>query len=98
MYYCKSCGSTFGQPERKKNGQYICPDCGSRQFEEAKQCPICKDYFIPDRTYDKYCDDCIESALDQLRQAIDRHVDPDYIELLREEFGDLDYIMDDSQD
>ena len=47
------------------------------------------------RSYDKYCDDCRWNALDQFTQAVERYVDPDYIELLRSEYDDLDYIMGD---
>lgn len=95
MFYCKSCGSVFSQAEHTKNGKYVCPDCGSQKFESATQCPICHEYFVSDNSYDKYCPDCVESALDQLRQAINRHVDPDYVELLRAEYSDLDYVLGD---
>ena len=98
MYYCKSCGSVFSQAEPTRNGKYVCPDCGSQKFEAATQCAICKEYFVSENRYDKYCCECTESALEQLRRAIDRHVDPDYVELLRAEYDDIDYIMNDEQD
>ncbi len=94
MYYCKSCGAVFGQAEQDRNGKYICPECGSKRFEQAQQCRICKEYFVSANTYDKYCDDCRRNALDQFAQAVEQHVDPDYIELLRSEYDDIDYIME----
>lgn len=95
MYICKECGGVFSEPWQDKNHKYTCPDCGHKNFERANQCKICKEYFVSINSYDKYCCECVESALDQLRRAIDRHVDPDYVELLRDEYDDIDYIMRD---
>ena len=95
MFYCKSCGSVFSQAEHTKNGRYVCPDCGSQKFEAATQCYICKEYFVPDEPYNKYCDDCKRNAIDQFMQAVNKYVDPDYVELLRAEYSDLDYILGD---
>lgn len=94
MYFCKTCGSVFDYADYRK-GKYTCPNCGSQKFESANQCRVCKEYFIPKNSYDKYCDECRQAALDQLREAIDRHVDNDLIELLKDEYSDIEYIMGD---
>lgn len=96
MYYCKSCGSVFSQAEYTKNRKYVCPDCGSKDFSEANQCKICKDYFVSDSSYEKYCEDCKRNAFDQFVQAVNKYVDPDYIELLRDELSDLDWVLGDN--
>ena len=97
MYICKDCGSVFSTPAWKK-GKSVCPDCGGKHTVEASYCKLCHDYFIPvgtelwDNT--EYCNDCLEKATEQLREAILQRVDPDYIDLLRSEYGDIDYIME----
>lgn len=92
MYVCKECGSVFSTPEFPKRGKAVCPDCGSKNFTEAEHCKTCHSYFISDG-YAEYCPECIKKAEEQLREAVLQKVDPDYIELLRSEYDDLDYIM-----
>ena len=93
MYICTNCGAVFSSPEFTKNGKSVCPDCGSKSIREANYCRTCHDYFIGCAT-EHYCPDCIEQATDQLRNAITKWIDPDYIELLRDEYNDIDYIME----
>lgn len=97
MYICRDCGSLFGTPERTKNKSFVCPDCGSKNYTEAEYCKTCNTYFIPDG-YSDYCPECTERAEEQLREAILQKVDPDYIELLRSVYDDLDYIMGNGTD
>lgn len=101
MYICKNCGSVFSTAEYS-NGKYICPDCGSKNFVEANYCKLCHDYWIPDGDdlWDngEYCPECTEAAEEQLREAVLQFVDPDYIDLLRSEYGDVDYIMSGAED
>jgi predicted nucleic acid-binding Zn-ribbon protein len=100
MYICKNCGSIFSTPAWNKR-KSVCPECGSNSMTEANYCKLCHDYFVPDGTElwdnSEYCPDCIEAAEEQLREAILQLVDPDYIDLLRSEYGDLDYIMSGSE-
>lgn len=91
MYICRDCGSLFSTPSFK-NRKAVCPDCGSKNYTEAEYCKTCHSYFIADG-YTEYCPECIERAEEQLREAILQKVDADYIELLRSEYDDLDYIM-----
>lgn len=96
MYVCTDCGNLFSQPGWSK-GKEFCPACGSRNFIEAVYCKLCHEYYIPAANelweYTEYCPDCVNSAEEQLREAILQLVDPDYIDLLRSEYDDLDYIM-----
>ena len=100
MYICKDCGSLFSQGAWKK-GKMLCPECGSTVLAEANYCNLCHDYFVPvgselwDNT--EYCPECREAAEEQLREAVLQLVDPDYIDLLRSEYGDIDYIMSGSE-
>lgn len=96
MFICRNCGSVFSAPEYHR-GKDICPDCGSKNYVEANYCNLCHEYFVPvgpelwDNT--EYCPECREAAEEQLREAVLQLVDPDYIDLLRSEYDDLDYIM-----
>ena len=100
MYICKDCGSIFSTALYNK-GNRTCPDCGSKNYVEANYCKLCHDYFVPagnelwDNT--EYCPECREAAEEQLREAVLQLVDPDYIDLLRSEYGDIDYIMSGSE-
>lgn len=82
-------------PEFNKQGKSACPDCGSTKLTEANYCKTCHEYFVAP-TYQDHCPDCILNAEDQLRSAIEKWVDPDYIELLKDEYPDLGYIMGDN--
>lgn len=93
MYICKTCGSMFSTPAYHKS-KSVCPDCGSTKFSEAKYCLCCHDYFIAAPNED-YCPDCVYNAEEQLRRAVEKWVDPDYIELLKDEYNDIGYIMGD---
>lgn len=95
MYICKDCGSLFSTPSWQKN-KAVCPDCGSKDLNEAAYCKLCHEYYMPVNSelwYAEYCQDCQNAAEDQFREAILQLVDPDYIDLLRSEYGDIDYIM-----
>ena len=96
MYICQDCGSLFSTGSWKK-GKMLCPECGSTVLTEANYCNLCHDYFVPVGSElwcnTEYCPECREAAEEQLREAVLQLVDPDYIDLLRSEYGDLDYIM-----
>ncbi len=96
MYICKECGSVFGTPEPHK-GKSECPDCGSTNFSEANYCKTCHEYFIG-TCYQDYCPECVMKAEDQLISAVRKWVDDDYIEVLRDEYPDLDYLLGDRED
>jgi hypothetical protein len=40
-----------------------CPNCGSEDFEEAAQCPICKEWFSDDDMRYGVCESCIDSGV-----------------------------------
>ena len=100
MYICKDCGSIFSTPAWIKR-KSVCPDCGSKSMTEANYCNLCHEYFVPvgSELWDnsEYCPECREAAEEQLREAVLQLVDPDYIDLLRSEYGDIDYIMSGSE-
>lgn len=45
-----------------KGDEYVCPHCGSTEYYEAVQCPICCKYILEDESYDGYCEDCVNEA------------------------------------
>jgi hypothetical protein len=101
MNVCKNCGSVFSTPGYHK-GKTFCPDCGSANYHEASYCKLCHEYFVPESdgifsSTDEYCPECIEAAEEQMREAVLQLVDPDYIDLLRSEYDDIDYIMSGSE-
>ena len=95
MYICRTCGSVFSTPSFSKNGKSECPDCGAAGISEANYCGVCHEYFVGG-TNDTYCPDCIANAEDQLRRAVEKWVDQDYIELLKDEYNDIEYILGDN--
>lgn len=93
MFVCRTCGALFSTPAFNKN-KSECPECGSANFSEANYCKVCHDYLVAP-SYQEYCPDCVLNAEDQLRSAVAKWVDPDYIELLKDEYPDIGYIMGD---
>ncbi len=91
MYICKTCGSVFSTPAYHKR-KSECPDCGSTNFTEAKYCKTCHEYFVG-APNEEYCPDCVYNAEEQLRRAVEKWVDNDYIELLKDEYTDFEYIL-----
>ena len=45
-----------------KGDEYVCPHCGSTEYYEAVQCPICGEYVAEEESYDGYCENCVEKA------------------------------------
>ena len=93
MYICETCGSVFSTPAFEKN-KPACPDCGSKHIRVANYCKMCHEYFVGGY-YDKYCPDCVKAAEEQLRSAVEKWVDADMIELLRDTYSDLESILGD---
>lgn len=92
MYICKDCGELFEEPAKwyddpsaegvsLPSGSYEyheCPNCGSDDFAEAKECPRCDGHYLGDKIL---CDDCMEELGIQLRDIKGRfHLDQDTFE------------------
>lgn len=66
MFICDHCHEEFDEPKFVHGDEGtgdVCPNCGSSDFQEAKQCEICGDYFQEDDVYGwdhKVCRHCIE--------------------------------------
>lgn len=92
MFYCLDCKEYFDEPECEttwSNSYYIghggdfpeticmCPNCGSEDFEEAKEeCDGCK-YFVYETKEVNgiyLCPDCYERVKDILSEAVDKIV------------------------
>ena len=62
MYKCNSCKATFAEYATitEKNGEkwYVCPCCRETDFDEAKKCEYCGNYFVESRD-DVTCEDCL---------------------------------------
>ena len=93
MFVCGDCGAVFSTPMyKKRRSTPVCPECGSGHFREENQCRTCHNFFIGAK-YEDYCPDCVYNAEDQLRRAVEKWVDADYIELLKDKYPDLEYIL-----
>lgn len=51
--------------------RYVCPDCGTEDFEEARPCFRCGDYFTEDELEYELCKECRE-AVDDIVDACRR--------------------------
>ena len=72
-YICKECTNVVEDYEIKREkgewldgyymgDDYVCPHCGSEEFQEAVQCPICGEYVAKEESYDGFCEDCVDKA------------------------------------
>ena len=65
MYKCNNCKATFEQYETitESNGEkwYVCPHCRGTDFDEAKKCEYCGNYFVESRD-DVTCENCLDEV------------------------------------
>ena len=47
--------------------RYVCPDCGTEDFEEARPCSECGDYFTETELEDNLCEKCRDAVNDEVR-------------------------------
>ena len=45
--------------------RYVCPDCGTEDFEEARPCSECGDYFTETELEDNLCEKCRDAVNDE---------------------------------
>ena len=68
-YICLHCGHHFEVIDRKHYDpatgvwEEYCPNCGSDDFEEAAQCPICKEWFSDEDMRYGVCADCLGKSV-----------------------------------
>lgn len=105
MYKCLDCGHVFETPDefRENHGDPgkgyesfgVCPECGSDDYEEVKQCSECGEWFSTDELYScGCCEDClqdlmtVDNFLDFATTGTDCGTDVDFMEdfILREIF------------
>ena len=71
MYICNDCGAVFEECKVEyefhpygsgtaKEEWWYCPNCDSADFEEAKECKRCGEYFVS--LTDGLCDLCYEEV------------------------------------
>lgn len=73
QYKCEWCGRVFTEPDCKRERDwhsevgcyeeydtYICPQCGSEELEEGKECQLCGNFM---QNTDDVCDVC-DKAMD----------------------------------
>ena len=76
MYKCKDCGSVFEDEEAVKKqywegsddcghyvNYYVCPECGSDEIAEAKECHKCGLYEIEEEMEEELCLYCQRQAM-----------------------------------
>lgn len=66
MFKCNSCGAEFEEPRVKRSWSWefnaydreeLCPECGSDDIEEGRDCPKCGAYR---RYIDDFCTACTQ--------------------------------------
>lgn len=75
MYKCLDCGEVFDEDDRQivnechtelddkpMEQRSYCPYCGG-DYEEAKMCKCCGEFFLEDELICGYCKDCLEDEL-----------------------------------
>lgn len=81
MFICLDCHAEFDRPTEKHEGgypeepTYHCPCCGSMEFYEAQECVECGAVKFVDNLLHGMCDDCINIAADDMRQAYEYGAD-----------------------
>ena len=77
MFICRDCGSKFEDPKRVKESRgefwgapayedcWYCPECGSDDYDEAKECGVCGQWFLPDGC-EETCEECIDNLSNEL--------------------------------
>ena len=85
MYFCLNCENRFEKPgtylefvgDREHGGEveyHCCPICGDDDYEELKECPVCRqDYITTEKDQCDYCakrisywmEEAIESILEE---------------------------------
>lgn len=68
-YLCENCNSVFDIDDVIDDYDYNtnyhdtkCPCCGSRFFEEARQCEVCGEYVVKDELVDGICESCLDDC------------------------------------
>lgn len=82
MYICLHCGHQFTNATNRYNrivnrweDDAECPNCGSEDFEEAEECVECGALKGADNLIHGMCDDCINIAAEDMRQAYEYGAD-----------------------
>lgn len=82
MYICLHCGHKFTNATNRYNrivnrweDDAECPNCGSEDFEEAEECVECGALKGADNLIHGMCDDCINIAAEDMRQAYEYGAD-----------------------
>lgn len=82
MYICLHCGHKFTNATNRYNrivnrweDDAECPNCGSEDFEEAEECVECGALKMSDNLIHGMCDDCINIAAEDMRQAYEYGAD-----------------------
>lgn len=64
MFKCRDCKNIFREP-REIIGGYVgerlaeCPYCGRTDFDEAKRCDECGEWFLLEELNGGYCNECL---------------------------------------
>ena len=62
MYKCTKCGEVFTEytADWETHDEMACPSCYSTDYEEARQCKKCGDWFTEDEGESYLCGDCLD--------------------------------------
>lgn len=97
MYRCLECGHLFEEGEGKKVEEtlgechgtsatetyYVCPCCGSNDFEKAKECLTCGEWFVGNGDF---CEECKIYYKRGFKKLLDKTYDENERKLINELF------------
>ena len=74
-YYCNNCKDVFDADDArridasfragdwiKEEYEYVCPHCGSCDYDEAVECSDCGKYVLKEESFGGYCEECVNKA------------------------------------
>ena len=87
-YICAKCKSVIEVEDLERvkgefGDEYVCPHCGSTEYYEAVECPICGEYVREDESYGGYCENCVDKAAtpENLIEWCDNEDETDFLEV-----------------
>lgn len=102
MYICNSCGHTFSEPKRVKNGGgdigedwTVCPECWDDDCEEAQKCESCGEIkrSVDMCIHTDVCVSCMTAISDKAKAALKATLTPTEYESFSEYYELNDKII-----
>ena len=98
-FICADCGEAFDDPRcvlggggDREESWYVCPACGSSNFNDADKCEICGDHYLRDEC--KFhstvvCDKCLEKTVLKAMVLLDHGLTKKELEAFYEFYNEI---------